>query len=214
MTDDTRASSSADVTDAEITDAKSTAEELDGPTVEWTPTPGEAVSTPSERDTGRLSGLLTPVVLVVLLIASAGFAAFIYLTQYRPDQQTDAAVATEAMAAATDGTVSLLSYTPGTLEQDFSSARARLTGDFLNYYTQFTNDIVTPAVKQKNITTTATVVRSAVADLNPDTATVVVFINQTTTSKENPDGSYTASAVKVGLVKSGDTWLISAFDPF
>ena len=44
-------------------------------------------------------------------------------------------------------------------------------------------------------------------------ATVLVFINQTTTSKENPDGSFAASAVKVGLKKINDTWLISSFDP-
>ena len=40
-----------------------------------------------------------------------------------------------------------------------------------------------------------------------------MFINQTTTSKENPDGSFTASAVKVGLTKVDDTWLIASFDP-
>jgi Mce-associated membrane protein len=42
---------------------------------------------------------------------------------------------------------------------------------------------------------------------------VLVFINQTTTSKENPDGAFAASAVKVGMKKIDRTWLISAFDP-
>jgi Mce-associated membrane protein len=42
---------------------------------------------------------------------------------------------------------------------------------------------------------------------------VLVFLNQTTTSKENPNGSFTASSVKVGLNKVDGSWLISAFDP-
>jgi Mce-associated membrane protein len=49
--------------------------------------------------------------------------------------------------------------------------------------------------------------------MNPTSATVLLFLNQTTTSKENPDGSFTASSVKVGLTKVGNDWLINAFDP-
>ncbi len=40
-----------------------------------------------------------------------------------------------------------------------------------------------------------------------------MFINQTTVSKENPDGSFAASAVKVGLKKINGAWLIASFDP-
>jgi Mce-associated membrane protein len=57
------------------------------------------------------------------------------------------------------------------------------------------------------------VVRAAVAELRPNSAMVLVFINQNTTSKENPDGAFAASAVKVGLTKVNDAWLISSFDP-
>jgi Mce-associated membrane protein len=32
-------------------------------------------------------------------------------------------------------------------------------------------------------------------------------------SKENPDGAYAASSVKVGLTKIDGKWLISSFDP-
>jgi len=52
-----------------------------------------------------------------------------------------------------------------------------------------------------------------VAELHPESAVVLVFLNQTTTSTENPDGSFSTSAVKVGLTKVGDAWLISSFDP-
>jgi Mce-associated membrane protein len=52
-----------------------------------------------------------------------------------------------------------------------------------------------------------------VSELHPDSAVVLVFINQNTTSKENPDGSFAASTVKVGLKQINGSWLISSFDP-
>jgi Mce-associated membrane protein len=55
--------------------------------------------------------------------------------------------------------------------------------------------------------------RAGVSEIHPDSAVVLVFINQTTTSKENPDGAFAASTVKVGLKKINDAWLISSFDP-
>ncbi len=109
--------------------------------------------------------------------------------------------------------MSLLSYSPDTLDKDFTTAKSNLTGDFLSYYTQFTTEIVTPAAKEKQVKTTASVVRAGVSEIHPDSAVVLVFINQVTTSKENPDGAFAASAVKVGLTKLDDRWLISAFDP-
>jgi Mce-associated membrane protein len=158
-------------------------------------------------------GRLGAIVLTVALLASAGVAAWVYFERYRPDQQTNDAAATVALDAAKTGTVALLSYSPESLDKDFSNAKSHLTGDFLSYYTNFTEQIVTPAAKQKSVKTSAAVVRAGVSELSPDSAVVLVFINQTTTSKENPDGAFAASAVKVGLKKINDAWLISAFDP-
>jgi Mce-associated membrane protein len=153
------------------------------------------------------------ILLAAALIASAGVATWLYINEYRADQQTDAGAAKVALQAANTGTVALLSYSPESLDKDFASAKSHLTGDFLSYYTQFTEQIVTPAAKQKSVKTTASVVRSAVSELHPDSAVVLVFINQNTTSKENPDGAFAASSVKVGLKKIDGTWLISSFDP-
>lgn len=151
--------------------------------------------------------------LAILLVTSAGLAGWLYLNQYRPDQQTDSAAEKAVLEAATTGTVALLSYSPDSLDKDFAAAKARLTGSFLSYYTQFTEQIVTPAAKQKSVKTSASVVRAAVSQMQPDKAEVLVFINQSTTSKENPDGAFAASSVRVGLTKVDRTWLIDSFDP-
>jgi Mce-associated membrane protein len=176
-----------------------------------------AESTPSngvDRRSGRgVRAKLGVILLAATLIASAGVAAWLYFNQYRADQETDAAAAKVALEAANAGTVALLSYAPDSLDKDFAAAKSHLTGDFLSYYTQFTEQIVTPAAQQKSVKTTAAVVRSAVSELHPDSAVVLAFINQNTISKENPDGAFAASSVKVGLKKVDGAWLISSFDP-
>lgn len=98
-------------------------------------------------------------------------------------------------------------------DSDFAAAKSHLTGDFLSYYTKFTEQIVAPAAKQKAVKTAASVNRAAVVELHPDSAVVLLFVNQSTTSKENPDGAFVASSVKVGMEKVDGAWLISAFDP-
>ena len=164
------------------------------------------------RRSGRVL-VIAAVMAFVLLAASAGLTSWLYVNDYRPDQETDPAAAQIALDAAKTGTVALLSYSPESLDQDFANAKSKLTGDFLSYYTQFTEQIVTPAAREKSVKTAASVVRAAVAEIAPDSAEVLVFINQTTTSKENPDGAFAASSVKVGLKKIDGNWLIDSFDP-
>jgi Mce-associated membrane protein len=156
---------------------------------------------------------VVPVVLVLLLLLSGALAVWLYVVQYRPDQQTDAAAAQGAVAAARDGTVALLSYKPDTLNQDFAAAKSHLTGDFLNYYDQFTRQIVTPAAKEKALTTTAQVVGAAASELHPNSAVVLLFVNQATTSKDRPDPAMASSSVLVSLTKVHGTWLITKFQP-
>lgn len=210
----------ADVTDVDETEKIT--DESAGDTDEAVENDDAATETetqPEKRDgiVRRWAGLVARRIGVILLaaalVASAGVAAWLYFQQYRPDQQTNDAASTVVLDAAKTGTVALLSYSPESLDKDFANAKSHLTGDFLSYYTQFTEQIVTPAAKQKAVKTTAAVVRAAVAEMHPDSAVVLVFINQNTTSKENPDGAFAASAVKVGLKKINDAWLISAFDP-
>lgn len=153
-----------------------------------------------------------PVLLALLAVAAVALAAALLIFQYRPDSRGDAAK-NEVLSAATEGTVALLSYSPESLDRDFASAKSRMTGDFLTYYTQFTEKVIAPAAKEKSVKTSASVVRSAVAEIHPDSAVALLFINQSTTSAEKPDPALAASSVRVTLSKVDDSWLISSFDP-
>lgn len=156
---------------------------------------------------------IIPLLTVTLVLGAAASTAVIYLEQYRPDQRVGAAVAASVVKAASNGTVAVLSYKPETAEQDFARAKSYLTGDFLPYYDQFTQQVVTPAVKQKGVRTSAQVIKAAVSQIQPDSAQVLVFVDQTTSSTQNPTPSVAASSVRITLQNSGGTWLISSFDP-
>jgi Mce-associated membrane protein len=198
-------------------------EETDGVTkteeVELTEDTDEKAAAPGrfKRITGPLkkglSGKVLAAVLAVLVVASLGLLGGLFYFQYLPDRDTDAAAAKSAISAASDGAVAVLSYSPETLDHDFDTAKSHLTGDFLKYYNQFTSQIVAPAAKQKSVKTTAVVLRAALSEFHADSATVLLFVNQSTQSKDRPEPTYTSSSVVIVMNKADGKWLISSFNP-
>jgi Mce-associated membrane protein len=153
------------------------------------------------------------VLLTVSVIAAVGLAAGLFVLQYRPDRQIDDAAARRAIQAASDGAVAALSYSTENMDRDFARARSHLTGDFLAYYDKFTKEIVIPTVQHKQLAQTAAVVRAAVSELEPNSAVVLVFLNETTTGKDKPQPLITPSSVRITLTKVSGSWLISKLDP-
>ncbi|MBI3692703.1 MAG: hypothetical protein HY239_19100 [Mycolicibacterium aromaticivorans] len=205
---------------AVVVDEESTATELDTETtdeaVQGDDAATEAETPASSTRRGPLSWAgshWAAILLVVLLVASAGAAGGVYWWLYRPDQQTNSGAQQQAINAARDGTVALLSYSPDSLDKDLANAKSHLTGEFLKYYSQFTDQIVAPAAKQKGVKTEATVARAALSEMHPSDATVLVFVNQVTTSKDRPDPALATSSVMVKLTKTDGHWLISEFNP-
>ncbi len=161
----------------------------------------------------KLNLKVVPVILVLLLLISGGAATWVYFKRYQPNQRTDPSVARAVVSAASDGTVALLSYSPESLDKDFTAAKSHLSGDFLSYYTQFTEQIVAPAAREKSLKTNAHVMGAAVSELHPDSAVVLVFVDQSTTSKDRPDPSMSSSSVLVSMTRVNGNWLITKFDP-
>ncbi|OBI14064.1 twin-arginine translocation pathway signal [Mycobacterium sp. E2327] len=164
------------------------------------------------RWTRRCLARWRSILLTLLLIAALGNAARIFYFDYRPDLQTDRAAAHQAISAASDGAVALLSYSPETLDRDFANAKSRLTEDYLAYYQRFADQVVGPSAQRGQVTTTASVVQAAVSELHPNSAVVLVFIRQKTTSKAKPEPVVTSSSLKVEMAKVNGSWLIDKFD--
>lgn len=188
------------------------------------PSDSTEASSPGDARPGRMVtiGRLTdrwlanwrPILLTALVVATLGLAAGVFFFQYRPDRQIDDAAAQRAIRAASDGVVASLSYSPANMANDFATAKSHLTGDFLAYYAKFTKELVTPMVQQKHIAQTAAVVRAAVSELHPNSAVVLVFLNETTTSKDKREPLTTPSSVRITLTKVNGSWLISKLDPY
>jgi Mce-associated membrane protein len=119
----------------------------------------------------------------------------------------------QVLAAAREGSEAVLSYSSENLDASLADAKSHLTGEFLDQYSKFTDDVVRPAVTQKGVKTEAHVARAAVSEMHPDTAQVLVFVNQVTTSKDRPSPALATSSVMVTMVRSGGQWLISEFKP-
>ncbi len=118
----------------------------------------------------------------------------------------------QAVQAAREGTVALLSYNPGSVDRELGAAQDRLTGSFRNSYTQLTQAVVIPGAKQKQISTVANVPAAALVSINGHHAQVLLCVNQTMTIGNGAPTS-TASSVRVSLDKVNDRWLIAAFEP-
>jgi Mce-associated membrane protein len=145
--------------------------------------------------------------LAFLLAIAAG------LLKWQDSTLRDSEIAgVQALQAAREGTVAMLSYKPGTVEKDLTAARGHLTGSFLDSYTTLTDDVVIPGAQQQRISAVAQVPAAATVSANSNQAVVLVFVNQTTVIGDGPPTD-TASTVRVKLDKVRDQWLISEFVP-
>jgi len=166
----------------------------------------------NSRDVRRfsLARVVTYAVLPVIALVLAGAAAWIKWQDWNDRMAVPAGV--EAVQAACDSAVAMLSYRPDTVDKDLAEVQDRLTGTFQDTYTELAKDVVIPAAQQKQIVSVANVPAAAVVSVSKDHAVVLLSINQTVTlGNDTPSGA--TSSVRVTLDKVGGRWLVSDFTP-
>lgn len=200
----------SDAPDPEVIEDETTAVELTDADAQEDLATSETASAKPARGGLRLASVVAFGVLpIVALLLGAG-AGFL---KWEDSSRRDAdAARTQSVQAAKDSTVALLSYKPDTVEKDLGAARDRLTGSFLDAYTQLVNNVVIPGAKEKKISAVAQVPAAASVSAKPDHAVVLLFVDQTVVVGSDAP-TQTASSVRVTLEKVGDRWLISGFDP-
>lgn len=206
-----------DKTDAETAaEVETTATELGDYDAEAAETAAESETdaedtAPSAPESGGRGGrVLAFAVLPAVALLLGGAAGYL---RYEDSSRRDADRAgTESVAAARDATIALLSYKPESVDKDLGAARDRLTGSFLDAYTQLVNTVVIPGAKEKKISAVATVPAAASVSAKPDHAVVLAFVDQTVVVG-NDAPTRTASSVRITLEKVGGRWLISGFEP-
>ncbi|MFM9034294.1 MAG: hypothetical protein ACKOQ4_08400 [Mycobacterium sp.] len=150
---------------------------------------------------------LTALAAAILLVVSA--LLFRDATTRRTAEQAGAA----ALDVARDSIPAILSYQPGTAEQDLTTAaRDRLTGRFLEDYTQLIATVVVPDAIRKGVAASATVPAAAVVSASAEHAVVLAYVDQTTTEGDQPPVR-SNSGVRVSMDRVDGRWLISGFEP-
>jgi Mce-associated membrane protein len=194
------------------TSAKEPTEKVDGSTEATDDTATSAVDPAKRIQWARMFAFGVLPAFALLLALGAGCLKYMDNSARVDDIAIAGSPIREAVQAAKDTTVALLSYKPGTVQQQLNAARDLLTGDFRDSYTSLINDVVIPGAEQKQISAVATVPASALVSADSRRAVVLVFVNQSMTIGQGASTD-TASSVRVTMDKVGSRWLISSFDP-
>ncbi len=159
---------------------------------------------------------LTLVLAVLVVLAATAVGA----SWYRAEQGSPAVAPngalvgddarTQVLVAAADLTQRTLSYDYKTLANDMEVARARMTPSFLKEYNG-TMAQVRPNTEKNKIVLEAVVVSSAIIKATEHQATVLVFVNQTTTAGDGKDRNQQLSrnSLVVTLARGEGDWDMS-----
>jgi Mce-associated membrane protein len=168
--------------------------------------PGRRLRVPTVRAVPSVVAMLLAVVMVLLLVAT-GVVGYRVRTHAEAEQAR-----TAALAAARAHVADLLSYDYRTLERDFARGRGVITGAFADDYRATTSEVVRPTAERYQAVVKADVVAASTVSAGPDRATVLLFVNQTTTSTRLDGPKVDLNRVRVTLVQRDGTWLVSDLD--
>ena len=212
MTDEKDDRVTLDKTDEAVSGTVSDKTEETGGSTAAAETSAAAASVPDATSDPKASYL--PHIAIGLSIVALIFAVLVGWLAYGTVQQSAAETArTDARVAAEEQAVAMLAYTHDQVDAQTEAAAEGLTGDFRDEYTNLMKNIIAPGAKEKAISVQVSVQASSVVSADADSAVTLLFLNQITTSSENPEAVSSGSRVRVELEKQDGRWLVSRLTP-
>lgn len=162
---------------------------------------------------GRRTPLVAVGLLVLILVAAVGYL-WLRLDDSRAEvdrldaAQTDRA---EVLERARDLAVALTTYDYRDLDAQQRLLEQGTTDAFQQKFAD-TNKTLAPMFTQLEATASGSVVDAAVQKVDGDLATVLVFADQSASSKQSEEATSQASRLRLHLVRHGDTWLLDSVD--
>ncbi|WP_455900698.1 twin-arginine translocation pathway signal [Rhodococcus gordoniae] len=207
-----------DEKDDRVTLDKTTDEAVSGQAVDTgggsTPAENPTPDAPASDPTSDSQTSYLPHIAIGLSIVALVFAVLVGWLAYGAVQQSAAETArTEARVAAEEQAVAMLAYTHDQVDAQIEAAAEGLTGDFRDEYTNLMKNIIAPGAKEKAISVQVSVQASSVVSADADNAVTLLFLNQITTSSENPEAVSSGSRVRVELEKQDGRWLVGRLTP-
>jgi Mce-associated membrane protein len=153
---------------------------------------------------------VTSMAVLGVLAAGAGAAAVRLAAEAHHDDALTRARST-ALAAATTDIRQILSYNYRSINSDLARARNDTTGQFRGEFGVLASQLIGPAAAQQRTITWATVPHASVVSATADQVVVLLFIDQRTASKTQPQPQLAASQVQVTMQRIGGRWLVAQF---
>lgn len=186
-----------------------------------TAAPRGAESTPGPRGPRawfqRVSTLSRRATIVTFVVLGILLGALATATMLLEHSVADHRATVDAGQAAKDSAESriprVLSYDFNTMDSEFDSATDNLTGTFRADFAQLSSKVIVPAAHRDSIVTHAKVVGTSVVTADPDKVTLLLFLDQETTSTKYQGPRLDGSRVRVIMTKVADQWLISDITP-
>ncbi|MFD6857908.1 twin-arginine translocation pathway signal [Rhodococcus sp. NPDC060090] len=155
-----------------------------------------------------------PLIAGALGVVAVVFAVLVGWLGYGTIQDAAAESArADAVAAAQEQAVAMLAYDFENVDEQTAAAADGLTGDFRDEYMNLMQNIIAPGAKEKSISVQVNVQASSVVSADADHAVTLLFLNQITTSSENPEAVSSGSRVRVELEHQDGRWLVNRLTP-
>ncbi|MDP9219019.1 MAG: hypothetical protein M3P23_00580 [Actinomycetota bacterium] len=175
------------------------------------------VERPRESESAQAARAVTSVVrprprfvgsvLAICLVAVLAACVVVGLATRR--EQANVAGGNAALSAARASATAILSYDYRHLDTDFARASGLTTGSFRTDYQATTGDAVAKLATQTQAVVVAQVVAGGVVSSTSERATVLLFVNQTTTSNRLDAAKVDRNRVELTMEKVGSHWLVS-----
>jgi len=162
----------------------------------------------TRRQPLRLAVVTTVAVIAVLAAALAAVATQRVSHRHALDDARE-----NALAAATSGVATVLSYDYRHLDRDFSRAEALLTARFRPEYDKTTASGVKPLAVKYRAHSSAVVTAAANVTTAVDRAVVLVFVAQTVSNSQLAQDRLDRSRINVTLLHRDGRWLIDRLAP-
>ncbi|WP_433709325.1 hypothetical protein ACQP2U_22710 [Nocardia sp. CA-084685] len=159
----------------------------------------------------RRSAIAT--LLVLGLLVGAGTVTTIVFARSAAEHGATVAATSAARESAQSRIPKVLSYDFNTIDTEFPAVAQNLTGKFRDDYAKLGTSVIIPAAHRDSIVTKATIVGASVVFADSDKVTLLLFLNQETTSTKYQGPRLDGSRIRVTMADAAGTWLISDMTP-
>jgi Mce-associated membrane protein len=162
----------------------------------------------TQRQQLRFAVVTALTVLAVFAAALAAVAATRVSHHHALDRARE-----NALAAATTGVATVLSYDYRHLAADFKKAESLLTTGFRKKYDTTTAKAFEPLAAKYKALSSAQITAAGTVSIDVDRVVVLVFASQTVTNSQLSAPRLDRSRIDVTMVRQGDRWLIANMSP-